>query len=365
MSGAIALQRPPVQHSRMRRTEPIDRGIDEQESGAVAPSIPSSARRTWLAASAALVAFPRAVLAQSTPKVYRIGILRGVTPDSVRVWDGFFTDLRRFGYLQGTNLDLEIREYGNATRDPDALASELVRLPVDVIVTGASPAAEAAKRATSTIPIVMTAHPDPVGSGLVSSLARPGGNVTGLSVVTRELRGKQLQILKEVVPGVAKVAVLHNPDIPVQVRELKEVEVAGRSLGVRIIAVQARSVAEFADAFAAAARERAEAMIAFGGAVFFANRQQLVGYAGRGRLPVIYSFREFADAGGLMAYGPSLSESYRRAAWYVDRVLKGAHPQELAVEQPSQFEFVVNTTTAKTLGLVVPPAVLARAELVS
>ena len=303
-------------------------------------------------------------IAQAAARVYRIGILRGETPDNVRVWDGFFADLRKFGYIEGANLVVERREYKDVTRDPALLAAELAALRVDVIVAGATPAAEAAKRATSTIPIVMTAHPDPVGSGLAASLARPGGNVTGLSVQTKDLRGKQLQLLKELVPDVRRVAVFQNLEIPAHGLESREIEAAGPSLGIAVVAVQARSVQEFAAALAAALRERAGAMIVLGGAVYFANRHELVSQVARSRIPAIYGFGEFADAGGLIAYGPSLPESYRRAAWYVDRILRGARPQDLAIEQASQFELVVNLGTARALGIVVPRPVLERADRV-
>ncbi|MCC6194209.1 MAG: ABC transporter substrate-binding protein [Burkholderiales bacterium] len=322
----------------------------------------ASRRRTWLAACAALLTLPGGVFAQTTGKVPRIGILRGRTPANVRVWDGFFADLRQFGYVDGATVVVEIREFDNATTDPANRAAELVRLGVDVIVTGAPPAPEAARRATSTIPIVMTNHPDPVGSGLVSSLARPGGNVTGLSQLIKDLRGKQLELVKEVAPGVNRLAVLMNREVPVHLRELTEIQAAGQALNVRTLVVEARSVSDFEGAFASAARERAGAMIVLGGAVYFANRQALAQEAARHGLPTMYNAREYVEAGGLISYGPKLAENYRRAAWYVDRVLKGSPPQNLPVEQPSQFELVVNMNAAKALGLVMPPAILARAE---
>ncbi len=319
-------------------------------------------RRTWLAAAAALVALPRAGLAQSPRKTYRIGILRGVTPDNVRVWDGFFADLRQFGYVEGVNLAIELREYENVTTDAARLAAELAGLRVDVIVTGASPAPDIARRATSTIPIVMTTHPDPVEAGLASSLARPGGNVTGLSNRQKDLRGKQLELLKEVVPALRRVAVLMDRDIPSHQRDFKEVQAAGESLKVEVFAAQAGSASDFAGAFASIARERAGGAIPLGGAIFFAFRRELVEQAARSRMPSIYPAREFAEAGGLISYGPSLQETYRRAAWYVDRVLKGTSPRDLAIEQPSQFELVVNMPAARALGFALPSSVLARAE---
>ena len=308
-----------------------------------------------------LLASARA-FAQAPARVYRIGILRGQTPDNVRVWDGFFADLKKFGYVEGGNTVLIVREYKDVTRDPDVLAAELVRSKVDVVVAGASPAAEAAKRATSTIPIVMTAHPDPVGSGLATSLGRPGGNVTGLSLQSKDSRGKQLQLLQELVPGLRRVAVLRNRDIPSHERETREIQAAGRALGVDVISVEAASASEFASAVAGAVRERVGAMIVLGSAVFFANRQALVDAVSRSGLPAMYPFAEFADAGGLIAFGPSLSESYRRAAEYVDRILRGARPQDLPIEQASKFDLVINTRTAQALGLTLPRPLLESAS---
>jgi putative ABC transport system substrate-binding protein len=309
-----------------------------------------------------MAVLPRAVFAQASTKVYRIGILRGRTPDNVRVWDGFLADLKKYGYNEGGNLVIAVREFDSATTEPDLRAAELVGLGVDVIVTGATPAPEAAKRASSSIPIVMTSHPDPVASGLVASLARPGGNLTGLTTLNAELRGKQLELLRELVPRLGRVAVLMNREIPAHELELNAIRAAGEPSHIAVLAVQARSVSEFEAAFTSATRERVDGMVALSGALFFANRHALAEQAARSRIPTVYGAREFAEAGGLISYGPSLPESYRKAAWYVDRVLKGARPQDLAIQGPQQFEAVVNMKAARALGLVVPPAVLVRAE---
>jgi putative ABC transport system substrate-binding protein len=231
-----------------------------------------------------------------------------------------------------------------------------------VLVTGTTPAPEAARHATSTIPIVTLSHPDPVGSGLVASLARPGGNVTGLSSIILELRGKQLQLLTEIVPGLSRVAVLSNPSIPAHAFDLRDLRAAAQSLKVRLQVVEARVPGEFAGAFAAVAKERVGALIVLAGSLFFSHRARLVELAAQHRLVAMYTFREFAVAGGLMAYGADLRHNWRRGAWYVDRILKGARPADLPVEQSTKLELVINARTAKTLGLAIPPAVLARAD---
>ena len=268
--------------------------------------------------------------------------------------------MRELGYVEGRNIVIESRYYGdNAERLP-TLAAELVQLQVDVIVTGAPPAPEAAKRVTSTIPIVMINHNDPVGSGLAASLSNPMGNVTGMSIATPALRGKQLQLLKEVVPKLTSVAVLWNPDSPSL--ELKDLEVAARSLNLQLQVVQARLPNEFSAAFAAATKQRAGALVLFGGSVYFDHRAQLVKLAAESRLPAIYGVKEFVVAGGLMSYGVDLRDSARRAAGYVDKILKGAKAGDLPVEQPTKFELVINPKTAKALGLTFPQSVLLRAD---
>ena len=326
-------------------------------------------RRNFLAgATASLLAAPLVLEAQAPTRVFRIGLLGGsppTSPEAAHVWASFFQGLRDLGYVEGRNIVIESRWYGDNLERLPALAAELVRLQVDVIVAGAAPAPEAAKRATSTIPIVVTNHADPVASGLVSSLARPGGNVTGLSILLREVIGKQLELLKEVVPGLHRIAALTNPDLGGHELDARELDLAARVLGIGIHLLKARAPGAFADAFSAATKERAGALfILRGGSMFFAHRGRLAELAARSRLPAMYPLREYAEAGGLMAYGVDVRDNFRRAAGYVDRIFKGAKPADLPVEQPTKFELVINLKTARALGLTIPPAVLARADQV-
>jgi putative ABC transport system substrate-binding protein len=323
-------------------------------------------RRTFIGAFAGgLLAAPRVADAQRQAIAFRIGMLGGsspTSPEAAHVWGGFLQGLRELGYVDGQNIAIEGRYYGNSIERLPALAAELVRLQVDVIVAGAPPAPEAARRATATIPIVMINHNDPIGSGLAASLARPAGNVTGMSLATAALRGKQLQLLKEVVPGLATVAVLWNPTGPML--ELKELEAAARTLNLQLQVVEARNSTEFPTAFAAATKKRAGALLPQGGSVYFANKARLVQLAAESRLPVIYGVKEYVEAGGLMAYGVDLGDSARRAAGYVDRILRGANAGDLPIEEPTKFELVVNLKTAKALGLSFPPSLLLRADKV-
>jgi putative ABC transport system substrate-binding protein len=317
---------------------------------------------TPLALLAVLAAAPVAE-PQPPAKVFRIGVLGGTSPEVSAVLKAFFERLRELGYVEGQNALIEGRYYGDRVdRLPD-LAAELVRVPVDVIVTGAVPAPEAARKATSAIPIVMAGlHPDPVRSGLVASLARPGGNVTGLAGVGLEFRGKQLQLLKEALPGLDHVAVLSDPTNPFHPREVKEMEAAAQALKVRLRVVEARAPSEFAGAVSAATRERAGALVILSGSMFYTHRARLAELATRSRLPALMVGRESVEAGGFMAYGADVRAAFRRAADYVDRILKGARPGDLPVEQPTKFELFVNLKTARALGLTIPPAVLARAD---
>jgi putative tryptophan/tyrosine transport system substrate-binding protein len=324
-------------------------------------------RRFLLTSLAGALAAPLGAGAQQAGKLYRIGLLGGSPPNSPggrRAWEGFFQGLRELGYVEGQDILVEGRWYGERTDRLPALAGELVRLKVDVIVAGAAPAPEAARRATSTIPIVMANHSDPVGSGLVASLARPGGNVTGMSTLSPELIGKRLHLFKEAIPGISRVAVLSNPTIPSQVLELKEAKVAAGLLKVQLQLLEARAPGDFAGAFSAMRRERADGVIIITSSMFYAERTRIAKLAAESHVPAMYAVREFAEAGGLMTYGIDVHESFRRAATYVDRILKGAKPADLPVEQPTKFELVINLKTAKALGVTIPPSLLARADQV-
>ena len=323
-------------------------------------------RRAFLGALG-LFAVPITSEAQPAAKVYRIGLLGGSppkTPGGRRAWEGFFHGMRELGYVEGQNMLVEGRFYGDQTGRLPALAAELVRLNVDVIVAGTSPAPEAAQRATSTIPIVMAIHFDPVGSGLAASLAKPGKNVTGLSSLTRELVGKRLQLLKEAIPGISRVAVLSNPTVTTQALELKEAGVAAQALKVRLQFLEARAPSDFAGAFSAMTRERAGGVIIITSSMFYAERTRIAELASQSRVPAVYSAREFAEAGGLMTYGTDLRESFRRAATYVDRILKGAKPSDLPIEQPAKFDLAINLKAAKALALTIPASLLQRADQV-
>ena len=313
-----------------------------------------------------LLAAPLAVEAQPG-EVFRIGVL-GTSPPTdpaaVRLWGVFFQRLRELGYVEGQNLIVERRfSEGKAERLPD-LAADLVRLKVDVIVAASGPAPLAAQSVTKTIPIVMTNQADPVGSGLVANLARPGGNITGLSLLSVEIVGKQLALLKEAIPRVSRVAVLRNPTNKDHALLLKEVEVAARSLRVQPQTFEARGSEEFNGAFAAMTRERAGAVLVLGDPMFFVHRTRIPDLAAKHRLPTMFVQREHAEAGGLMAYGANLSGMFRQVATFVDKILRGAKPADLPVEQPTKFELVINLKTAKALGLTIPPSLLQRADQV-
>ena len=321
-------------------------------------------RRAWLMGIFGLFSIPRVSDAQPAAKIYRIGLLGGSSPTDPggRVWEAFFQGLRELGYVEGQNLLVEGRWYGEQPDRLPSLAADLVRAKVEVIVAGTTPSPEAAERATSTIPIVMASHPDPVGSGLAVSLAKPGKNVTGLSNLSPELVGKQPQLLKEVVPAISSAAVLWNPTVPSQRLSLKEASGAARSLGMQLQFVEARAPADIAKAFPVMMKARAGGVVVLGGSMFFSERSQIAKLAARSRLPAIYSVREFVEAGGLLAYGASIRESWRRAATYVDKILKGSKPSDLPIEQPTKFEMAINLMAARALELTVPPSVLVQAE---
>ena len=309
------------------------------------------------------VVAPLSSYAQPQGKVWRIGMLETVSRDlNAANLDAFQLGLRELGYVEGRNLIIEYRSAdGRAERFPD-LATELVSLKVDLIVTRGTPAAVAAKKATRTIPVVMANAGDPVGSGLVNSLAHPGRNVTGLSSVPAELDPKRLELIRELVPGAARIAILQNMGSPNNPPQWKEIETAARSLGVQPQLLDVRKPEDLAAAFDAASRQRADALVVGGEGLFQANRKMIAELAAKYRLPAIYRSMDYIEAGGLMAYGPSYPDLYRRAATYVDKIFKGAKPGELPVEQPIKFELIINLKTAKALGLAIPPPLLLRAD---
>ena len=325
-------------------------------------------RQKWICfvvVAFALTMCGAAAEAQQSTKIPRLGYL-GATSLSIipdRIY-AFRQGLRELGYVEGKNIVIDYRwAEGKMERLPD-LATELVRLKVDVIVTSGPTVTRAAKEALVTIPIVMANDTDPVGNGFVASLARPGGNITGLATFAPELSGKQLELLKEIVSKLSRVAVLGNSTQPGNALALREIELAARAFKVQLQNLDVVDPTEIETAFRAASKGRAEALLVLGGPVLFSNRKQIIDFAGKNRLPAIYERLEHVEAGGLMTYGPNINELHRRAATYVDKILKGRTPAELPVEQPIKFEFIVNLKAAKQIGLTVPPNVLARADRV-
>ncbi len=301
--------------------------------------------------------------AQQTKRIPRIGILRLGSPPDLFI-EAFRQGLRDLGYVEGKNILIEYRyAEGKADRLPN-LAAELVRIKSDVIVTADTPPIRAARNATREIPIVMAVVADPVAAGLVASLARPGGNITGLSTLAPELDGKRLELLKETLPKVTRVAWVWDPGNPALTIRLKEMQAAAQALRLKLQALEVRNPEELESGFEAAIRERAGALLV--PAVMAGTYQrQITDFTQKKRLPLIYDTKEFVEqAGGLMSYGPSFSDLWRRAATYVDKILKGTKPADLPVEQPMKFEFVVNLKTAKQIGLTIPPNVLVRANRV-
>jgi putative ABC transport system substrate-binding protein len=302
-----------------------------------------------------------AVTAQQRHTVPLLGILTPASEASTPLWEAFRQGLRALGYVEGQNILLEYRFAAGKPERFSALAAELVRLPVDLLVTDSTPATQAAKDATSTIPIVMTGSAAPTETGLVASLARPGGNVTGLSIMAPGLGGKRLELLKEALPHVARVAVLWSTGNLTYPPQWRELEAAAHGLGVQLHPLEVPHPNELDSLFAAMTTAGAEALLTLADAVLWNHRTRVVALTAQSRLPAIFPEREFADAGGFMAYGPSVPESFRRAATYVDRILKGAKPEELPVEQPTQFDFVINLKTAQALSLTMPPPLLFQA----
>ena len=319
-----------------------------------------------LALGALLLALRFPVEAQPAGKVPRIGFLGGARPSGGEfLLEAFRQGLRDLGYVEGKSILIEWRNAeGKLDRLPH-LAADLVRHKVDVIVAGAGEhGALAAKQATSTIPIVFPVSADPVGTGLVASLARPGGNITGLSILGAEVGGKRLELIKEVVPKASRVAVLWNASNPAKAIELKDTQAAAVPLRVTLQSVQVRGPNDFDSAFSAIIKGRPDALITFSETLTLGHQKRIVDFAAKNRLPMISEIREFAEAGGLMTYGASLSDNFRRAATYVDKILKGTKPADLPVEQPMKFELVINLKTAKQIGLTIPPNVLVRADKV-
>jgi ABC-type uncharacterized transport system substrate-binding protein len=326
-------------------------------------------RRRFLVTSlAGALAAPLAVGAQKAGPMPRVGwlsLFSGSDPAARRAVDLFRQALRELGYVEGQSVAIEYRwAEGKSERLLD-LAAELARMKVDVIVTnGGVPPAQAAERATKAIPIVFSGTVDPVAAGLVASLARPGGNITGPSFISDQLIGKGLELLREVVPTVTRVAALWNPSNPGNIHQLRGAEAAAAASGVRLLSVEARGRAEIDRAFVAMAREGAGALLVLMDGIFYDQRERIAALAAKNRLPAVYGFSVFAEAGGLMSYAASRSDSYRQTAVYVDKILKGAKPSELPVELPTKFELVINVKTAKALGLTIPPSLLARADQV-
>ena len=321
-------------------------------------------RRKFLLAAGALLAAPRAAEAQQAGKVYRIGYLGNTasTPETLALREAFRQGLRERAWVEGQNIFIEYRwAEGKFERLPE-LAAELVRLKVDLIFATSSIFVEPARRATQTIPIVFALHADPVGSGHVASLGRPGGNITGLSLMQTEFTVKGLELLKEVVPQATRIAVLWNPATPSHGPALKAIEAAAPALGVRVQSLAVRAPEDFEGAFAVMARERAEALLVIAASIFFVAQRQLGDLAMKQRLPTMFGARGHAEVGGLLSYAPNYPDLMRRSAAYVDKILKGAKPGDLPVEQPTKFELVVNLKTAKSLGITIPQSVMLRAD---
>jgi putative tryptophan/tyrosine transport system substrate-binding protein len=311
----------------------------------------------------ALLMAPLAAAAQQAGKVYRVGILGQTASDpaEARLWQAFRLALRERGWREGENLRIESRwAEDNVARIP-ALAAELVRLPVDLIVTRGSIFVEGAKKATASIPIVFLGHADPVGTGHVASLARPGGHITGLSSLQTDLYVKGLEFLRAAVPEATPIAVLWTPEAPSHTPALTVLEEAARTLQVQIQPVEARSGAELEDAFVAMARAHAQAVVVFGFGPYQAERQRLAALALRYRLPTVFTWKDHAEAGGLMSYSPNFDDLWRRGAIYVDKILKGATPADLPVEQAMKFDLVISLKTAQALGITIPPVLLFQA----
>src|SRR5262245_7160294 len=313
---------------------------------------------------AVLFALSFAAHAQQPPKVHRIGFLGSDSLSSAARIRAFREGLRELGYVEGKNIVIEYRYSEGKLGSDAALAAELVRLKVDIIVTAGAGATRAAKEATSSIPIVMSQDPDPVGNGFVASLARPGGNITGLSSVGADLAGKRLELLKEIRPKLHRVAVFGTSTNPGNVPALRETELAAAALKVQLQFLDILNPKDIETAFRAAGSGRADAVLVLNSPVSSSHRKEIAALAAKSRLPAFYNRSEYVEDGGLMSYGVSFTDLAHRAAVYVDKILRGAKPADLPVEQPKKFEFIINLKAAKQIGLTVPPNVLARADKV-
>jgi putative ABC transport system substrate-binding protein len=319
-------------------------------------------RREFIGLLGGATAWPFAAQAQQAAgKLYRIGYITAASA-TPQIFASQAEFLRRLGWVEGKNVLFERRYADNRLDRLAEVAAELVSLNVDVIIASGTLAPLAAKRATSIIPIVMNSAGDPLGSGLVASLARPGGNVTGMSLMAPDLGGKRLELLKEVLPRLSRVAVIWNAANPYSAIVFKETQTAAQSLGIQVQSLEVQGTDDFDVAFAAARRERPDGLVAVEDPLTVTHRKIIADFAAKDRLPAVYGLREFVAAGGLMSYGANLADLFQRAAGYVDKILKGAKPADLPVEQPTKFDLVVNLKTAKAMGLDLPSTLLARAD---
>jgi putative tryptophan/tyrosine transport system substrate-binding protein len=320
-------------------------------------------RRGFVTLGGAALVWPLVARAQQpTSTSRRLGILAGWVKGQDIAFEAFALALKESGWVEGQNIAFEYRFADGKEDVLPKLAAELLQLRVDAILTDGTPATQAAKNATRTVPIVMAAVNDPIASGLVASLHRPGGNITGMSILTTELASRRLQLLTEMVPGLARVAVLSNPLNPSLAPWLKQMQTAAQSLGIELYVAEAPTPDKIESAFATIATARADALIVFQDAMFFAQHPRVVAFAAASHLPALFGEKEEVEAGGLMSYGPSILASFRRAAAYVDKILRGANPADLPIELPTTFELVINLKTAKALGLTIPDKVLTIAD---
>ena len=320
-------------------------------------------RRTFIFALGGAAAWPFAACAQYAGKIPRIGFMGNSTAAlEANLLNPFRDGLRELGYEENRNIAIEYRwAEGDYSRFP-TLVAELLAAKVDVIVTAGTPAALAVKAATSSVPLVMVAVGDPIGTGIVASLGRPGGNITGLSSIAPELEGKRLALLREVIPSLSHVAILWNPANPFHVTSLKQAQVAAGLLRIKLQSVEVRATEEIDGAIAKMKSDRPEALLILADRVFLHDRKQLMDFASENRIAGVYAYKELVVAGGLMSFGPNYADMHRRAATFVDKILKGTKPADLPVEQPTKFELVINLKTAKAQGLTVPPTLLATAD---